>query len=76
VFLRKELLSHPARLQRIGLIGDVVALEDGPSAVTGDFHDNGFGNSGPAKIPNGGSAQIVKKKAWDTCGPQKFYPQL
>ena len=62
VFPRQEIFGHPARLLSVALVRDVVALENSASAVTGDLHDHGFGDSGPAEIANGSSAQIVEQE--------------
>ena len=41
--LVEELLSEFPSFQRVGLVRDVVSLEDAPGLVTGDLHDHGLG---------------------------------
>jgi hypothetical protein len=52
VFLRQKLFSHTPGLLCVTLIGNVVPFEDAPGSVTGDLHNDSFGDTGPAQIPN------------------------
>jgi len=65
VFLRQELFGHPARLLRVGLVRDVVALEDAPCSMSRYLHDHRLGNPGAAQIPDSGAPQIVKQESGD-----------
>jgi len=62
MFSGKKLFGHPARLLRVGLVSNVVALEHVASAVSGDLHDDRLRDSGPAEIADGGSTQVMEKK--------------
>ena len=63
MFLRKELFGHPACLLRVGLVGNVVALENAPSSMSGDLHDDRLGDSGSPEIAHGRSPEIVEEEA-------------
>ena len=66
MFLRKEFFGLPASFLQIALIRDVVALEHAARPVSGDLHDHGFGHSGPAKIADCRTPQIVEEQIWKT----------
>ena len=50
--LVEELLSEFPSFQRVGLVSDVVSLEDAAGLVTGDLHDHGLGYSGAPQVSN------------------------
>ena len=63
MFPCQELFRHPDRFLGIALVGDVVSLKCLTRAVTGDLHDDRFGDSGPPEIANSRSPQIMEEEA-------------
>ncbi len=62
MFPGQELACLQASFERVGMIYYVVALEDAPGAMTRDFHNHRLWNTGPAQVPNGSPAQVMKQK--------------
>jgi hypothetical protein len=46
-------------IAEIGIACDVVAIEHGSSFVAADFHCDGFRNSCPHHVPDGGSPEVM-----------------
>jgi hypothetical protein len=44
------------------LIGDVVPFKNALGSVTSDFHNDGFGDTGPAQISHSSPSQIMEQQ--------------
>ena len=58
--LVEELLSEFPSFHRVGLVRNVVPLEDATGSVTGDLHDHGLGYSGAPQVSNRSPPEIVE----------------
>src|SRR5690349_19361779 len=65
MLLGQELLGDTTGLLRVGLISDVVAIENAASSVPRDLHDYRFSDPCPTQIPYRRPPQIVKKQTRD-----------
>ena len=72
----EKLLGDSACFLRIGLISDVVAVEDASSTVASDLHNYRFCDSRPAQIPHGCASQIVKQQTGDAGSLTSEIPAL
>ena len=69
--LVQELLRESPCLLRVGLVGDVVPLENAAGPVAGDLHDHGLGNAGAPEIPHGSPPKIVEQQLWSAKIPDR-----
>jgi len=68
MYLIEELLSEFPSFYRVGLVRDVVPLEDAAGSVTGDLHDDGLGYSGAPQVSNRRPPKIVEQQSGDPGG--------
>ena len=59
--LVEKFLGEFARLQRVSLLGDVIALEDSTGLVTGDLHDHRLRHTVAPEISHCCSPQVVEQ---------------
>src|SRR5438309_1940147 len=65
MFLGQELFGDTTGLLRVGLISDVVAIENSASSVPRDLHNYRLSDPCPTQIPDRRPPQIVKKQTGD-----------
>src|SRR5262249_34125908 len=73
--LRRRLHCHEG-LGDVGLVDDVVAVEDGTRLVAADPHGDRGVDTSPNEVPDTAPSKIVEKQPWHTSGRSRLMPAL